>query len=199
MKRLRERQVVALGLGPVRIECRVVAINHGEAALAPVALGTKASLPGISGGATLTFEHDRGMVMLRGTVRCVQGVGDLRFIVNDGVQVRQPRSSSRLRVELPVLLTPLDPDGRPRGETVEVRTVDVSLSGLGVRTAGVGERGEHVLVELELPGGPLQGAARIMRRTPWVTAVEFGPLLKPARERLRAFLLDHQRRQALAV
>ncbi len=199
MKRLRERQVVALGLGPVRIECRVVAINHGEAALAPVALGTKASLPGISGGATLTFEHDRGMVMLRGTVRCVQGVGDLRFIVNDGVQVRQPRSSSRLRVELPVLLTPLDPDGRPRGETVEVRTVDVSLTGLGVRTAGVGERGEHVLVELELPGGPLQGAARIMRRTPWVTAVEFGPLLKPARERLRAFLLDHQRRQALAV
>jgi hypothetical protein len=139
------------------------------------------------------------MVMLRGTVRCVQGVGDLRFIVNDGVQVRQPRSSSRLRVELPVLLTPLDPDGRPRGETVEVRTVDVSLTGLGVRTAGVGERGEHVLVELELPGGPLQGAARIMRRTPWVTAVEFGPLLKPARERLRAFLLDHQRRQALAV
>jgi hypothetical protein len=199
VKRLRERQVVALGLGPARIECRVVAINHGEAALAPVALGKEATLPSLSGRATLTFEHGRGMVMLRGTVRCAKGASELRFTVNDGVQLRQPRSSSRLSVDLPVLLTPLHPDGRPRGEAIGVRTVDVSLTGLGARTGAVGERGEHVLVELDLPGGPLQGAARVMRRTPWLTAVEFGPLLKPARERLRAFLLVHQRRQALAV
>ncbi len=47
-------------MGPFRVSCRVVAIDHDEAALTPVGLRPGAQLPAFSAQGTLTFEHGRG-------------------------------------------------------------------------------------------------------------------------------------------
>jgi hypothetical protein len=191
MRRLRERQVVELGIGRYRVECRVVAINHDQAALAPLGAG----LPSFVAEATLTFRHDRGVAALRGVVRSAGESGDLRFTVSDGVQVKQARKASRLPIELPVTFTRLDVSGPP----VAACTTDVSATGLAARTQGLGDRGERVRVRLELPvGDPLEVDGLVARRTPWITAVRFDGFARPDEERLEGFLLAIQRALALA-
>ncbi len=191
MKRLRERQVVELGIGPYRVESRVVAINHDQAALA--AIGD--ALPAFAAEATLTFRHDRGVVALRGVVRSAGTSGDLRFTVNDGVQVKQARKASRLPIDLPVSFIRSAAPGPP----VATRTTDVSATGLAARTQELGDPGERVRVRLELPDGdPIEVDALVARRTAWTTAVRFDGFARGEEDRLARFLLAIQRALALA-
>jgi hypothetical protein len=191
VKRLRERQVVGLGIGSHWVECRVVAVNRDEAALAPLGLARRIELPAFRTAASLRFEHGDTPVLLKGEVRRGQAADDLRFAVSDGVQLRQARRAARLRIELPITL----------GET-DTTTLDIAGKGLSARTPGgpAGAPGATLALRLTLPGqDPLRTDALVVRTTPELTAVEFGLLPRAERQRLDAFVYAVQRRVALAA
>jgi hypothetical protein len=190
-------QSVNLHVRHARFTARVVQVRGAETTLA-VPRGLPAAARPLPAEAEMSFEHDRQIVMLSGTLL---GGDDIsaRFRIDDGIAPRELRRFARLAVNLPIAVTPLTDDGREAGRTEEMRTVDISAGGVLLdRQAMSG----MVRVALELPGGfgELTASGRVVRNVPAGSGVSFEGLDEVTVERLDGFVLGvrHQLAQRFA-
>ena len=180
-----------------RFTARVVQVRGAETTLA-VPRGLPAAARPLPAEAEMSFEHDRQIVMLSGTLL---GGDDIsaRFRIDDGIAPRELRKFARLTVTLPVAVTPLTDDGREAGPAEEMRTVDISAGGVLVDRQGMSG---VVRVSLELPGGfgELTASGRVVRNVPAGSGVSFEGLDVATVERLDGFVLGvrHQLAQRFA-
>jgi PilZ domain len=190
-------QSVNLHVRHARFTARVVQVRGAETTLA-VPRGLPAAARPLPAEAEMSFEHDRQIVMLSGTLL---GGDDIsaRFRIDDGIAPRELRRFARLAVSLPVAVTPLTDDGRDVGPTEEMRTVDISAGGVMLDRQGMSGM---VRVTLELPGGfgELTASGRVVRNVPAGSGVSFEGLDEVTVERLDGFVLGvrHQLAQRFA-
>jgi len=122
---------------------------------------------------SLVFRSLGGIVALSGTIGSGPLPGTARFTVADSAHVPQPRSASRLALELDATVTV--EDGTSPAAIV-ARVIDVAAGGLGVRgfTAPVGTT---VTVAVALPdeGRVLSMPARVVRTRPDGCGLAFAP------------------------
>jgi hypothetical protein len=180
-----------------RFTARVVHVRGAETTLA-VPRGLPAAARPLPAEAEMSFEHDRQIVMLSGTLL---GGDDIsaRFRIDDGIAPRELRKFARLTVALPIAVTPLTDDGRESGPAEEMRTVDISAGGVLLDRQGMAGA---VRVSLELPGGfgELTASGRVVRNVPAGSGVSFEGLDEATIERLDGFVLGvrHQLAQRFA-
>ncbi len=179
---------MTLLVGATQLRCHVVAVNGEEAALRP-STAPRVSRQELEGAASLIFGHRGILVALKGRASWGVEEDDLRFVVRDGVQVPQQRSSSRLRIPLDV--TVLTPDGL----RVQGQTIDVSSDGLSLAGGGFGEADDVVGLEIDVPDHhhPLACHARVVRATIEMTAIHFTDLSAADHDRLSRFIFAVQR------
>jgi PilZ domain len=188
---------VNLHVRHARFTARVVHVRGAETTLA-VPRGLPAAARPLPAEAEMSFEHDRQIVMLSGTLL---GGDDIsaRFRIDDGIAPRELRKFARLTVALPVAVTPLTDDGREAGPAEGMRTVDISAGGVLVDRQGMSG---VVRVSLELPGGfgELTASGRVVRNVPAGSGVSFEGLDVATVERLDGFVLGvrHQLAQRFA-
>ena len=198
MKRLAIDQDVALSVGDATIDCRVVALDGGEAALEPLVPGDSRMLPAASAGASLVFAQEGRLVMLRGAMYRATGDDDLRFAEKTvahakAISAEQRRKAARLAITLPATLRQIDTDGTP-GEERQLITRDLSIGGFAVGTGVVGlPVGARVSFELILTNGAmLAGTARVVRSAGEMAGLSFEKLPPADRVRLAGFLASQQ-------
>ncbi len=179
---------MTLLVGATQLRCHVVAVNGEEAALRP-SVAPRVSRQELEGAASLIFGHRGSLVALKGRASWGAEADDLRFVVRDGVQVPQQRSSSRLRIPLDVTVL------TPEGHRVQGRTIDVSSDGLSLAGGGFGEADALIGLEIDLPDHhqPLACHARVVRATIEMTATRFTDLGAADHERLSRFIFAVQR------
>jgi hypothetical protein len=199
VKRLTIDQEVALSVGDATVDCRVVSMNGGEAALAPLVAGESCVLPAASGGASLVFSHEGRLVMLRGVMYRPTGGDDLRFAEKTvapakAVSAEQRRKAARLSITLPATLRPIDDEGSPIGEERQLITRDISIGGFAVGTGFAGLAvGARVSFQLILTNGAiLAGTARVVRSAAEMAGLSFEQLPPADRVRLAGFLASQQ-------
>src|SRR3954447_12101486 len=198
MKRLTIDRSVTLSVGDATVDCRVAALNRGEAALEPLVPGESSALPAASAGASLVFTHEGRLVMLRGAMYRATGDDDLRFAEKSvapakAVSAEQRRKAARLAITLPATLRQLDADGTP-GEERQLITRDLSIGGFAV---GTGFRrlpgGARVALAVLLPHrAPLPGTGRVVRGASEMAGLSFEELPPADRVRLAGFLASEQ-------
>jgi len=190
MQRLQEHQAVLVTAGDSVAECRVAAIANAEAALVVVRAGGE-PFPAAAVDAQLTFEHGPGLVVLNGTIRRGATAEDLRFFVNDGVQVAARRRNSRLRIEVPVRLR------HAGGGELATHSADLSATGVGVVASGVARKGERLQVLVDLPDEEtVEATGTVVRVAGGVTALDLRDFVGDGRTRLGEFVLARQRAAA---
>jgi hypothetical protein len=163
-------QAVNLHVRHARFTARVVHVRGPETTLA-VPRGVPAAARPFPAEAEMSFEHERQIVMLSGTLLGGDDVS-ARFRIDDGIAPRELRRFVRLAVRLPVSVTPLSDDGRTAGEAEEMHTVDISAGGVMLDRVGLSGM---LRVELELPGGHgcVTASGRVVRGLPTGTGVSF--------------------------
>jgi c-di-GMP-binding flagellar brake protein YcgR len=199
MKRLRIGQEVALSVGDATIDCRVDSLPGGQAALAPLHAGESSLLPAASAGASIVFEHDGRLVMLRGAMYRATSADDLRFAETTtrsagAVVGEQRRKAARLAITLPATIRQLDDEGAPFGEERQLITRDLSIGGFAVGT-GVGAFPVGALVRFALVltnGTLIDGTARVVRAAIEMSGLRFEQLEPSDRVRLAGFLAGRQ-------
>jgi hypothetical protein len=202
VRRLRDFQIVGLGVSGEDATCRVVAVDGGQAVLEPRAAAEVADLT-LPARATLSFDNGPHPVLLTGTADAGPIPGTVKFWVTDDVGLRPLRLRPRLKAELSVRITPTDQTGRRTGFGQDYATTDVSAGGMAVAGLGL-ERGDWVRVELAVPGLDQTVACRgyVVRRIAaegTVTAVAFAdldPLVATALDRLIFAVRQRVARQA---
>jgi hypothetical protein len=202
VKRLAQDQVVGLAVGDASIDCRVMGLSGGEAALAPLQDEEAALLPAASANATLVFNHRGGLVMLRGAMyRGAGGSSDLRFAEGSrrapapAETGEQRRRAARVEVSLPAAVAVLGPDGDPEGAERPFRTRDMSINGLALDTgADSFPSGSLLRFTLVLPDGtPITGQARVVRTAHRMAGLRYENVEPAARAKLASFLVSRQR------
>jgi hypothetical protein len=202
VRRLRDFQIVGLGVSGVDATCRVVAVDGGQAVLEPRAARDVADLA-LPAHATLSFETARHPILLTGHADAGPIPGTVKFWVTDDVGVRPLRLRPRLRAELSVRITPTDNAGQRTGFAQDYATTDVSAGGVAVVGLELAPS-SWVRVELAVPGltEPVACRARVVRRTAEGTvAVAFAdldPLVATALDRLIFAVRQRVARQAFA-
>jgi c-di-GMP-binding flagellar brake protein YcgR len=200
MKRLTRDQVVSISVGDDTIDCRVVRVDAGEVAVAPVLPAESGLLPAASAGATLVFSHGGRLVMLRGAMYRAAGRDDIRFAEMTSrpgaapAVAEQRRKAARLPIRLPATITPIDADGAPMGEERRLVTRDISIGGFAVDT-GVVSLGVAMRVRFELvlsDGAMIGGTARVARAASEMSGLAFEDLPPLERVRLAGFLAAQQ-------
>jgi PilZ domain len=199
MKRLAVDQEVALSVGDATIDCRIAALNGGEAALEPLVPVECRLLPAASAGASLVFSHEGRLVMLRGAMYRATGEHDLRFAEKSvasskAISAEQRRKAARLAITLPATLRQLDADGAPIGEERQLITRDLSIGGFAVGIGVVGLAvGVRVSFELILTSGALlAGTAKVVRSAGEMAGLSFVQLPPADRVKLAGFLASQQ-------
>jgi PilZ domain len=191
MRRLRVRQPVRLDLetDDDPIECEVASVLGPVATLIPGELDPDLRGTLMRGVLTFMVFHHRGvMVALRGVARATSAGEALEFIVIDGVQVAERRTTARLPVCVRVRIT------EPDRSAVETHTADLSLGGaLVVSCPGLGS-GPQWEIELLLEDGapPIRCRATVARRTRTHVGVSFGDMQDADRIRLAGVLADYR-------
>jgi hypothetical protein len=203
MKRLTIDQDVTLSVGDATLDCRVAALNRGEAALEPLVPGESSLLPAASAGASLVFSHEGRLVMLRGAMYRATADDDLRFAEQTVAPAKvasaeQRRKAARLAITLPATLRQLDADDNPLGEDRQLITRDISIGGFAVATGVVGlPVGARVSFQLVLTNGAiLAGTARVVRSASDMAGLSFEQLPPADRVRLAGFLASQQTSRA---
>jgi hypothetical protein len=165
VRRLRDFQIVGLGVSGADAACRVVAVDGGQAVLEPQ-WPKEVSELALPAPATLSFDTDRHPILLAGTTDAGPIPGTLSFWVTDDVGVRPVRLRPRLKVELTARITPVDATGLRTAFAQDYATTDLSAGGIAVRGLEAGS-GARLRVELAVPGLPDAVAcrARVVRRT----------------------------------
>ena len=152
MKRLRENDIVALGLpGEIRaysqnaVDCVVLAISGRTASLEGIDKAAWVRVPDEVEQVYMTFTHLQALVSLRGRLSSTGVVGELRFAITDDAHVRTDRPT-RAHVALPLRVSRL-------GSTaaVEATTIDISTNGLLIECGLTVESGELLDCALALP------------------------------------------------
>lgn len=191
MRRLREGQNVTLLYGTSRLQCCVIAVERGEAALHPLRMmGKPMHLDDDNANeATLAFDSQGTLVAISGWLRWgKEDDKDVRFHAKSA-HVPQLRDSSRLRIALGVRVT------WPDGSTSDAHTADISAGGLSVRPAGPARSGDAIDVEIVIPDGlpALETQVQVVRATRQMVAGPFLDIPGPQRERLSRFVFAVQR------
>jgi hypothetical protein len=179
-------QSVNLHVRHARFTARVVYMRGGETTLA-FARGLPAAARPLPADAEMSFEFERQIVMLSGTLLDGDDVS-ARFRIDAAIAPRELRRFVRLALRLPVRVTPLLDDAREAGATEVMRTVDISAGGLLLdRQAMSG----MVRVELELPDGHGRVASngRVVRNDAAGSGVSFEGIEPDAQKRLDGFVL----------
>jgi hypothetical protein len=192
VRRLREWQEVSLLVGATQLRCRVVAVNAEETALHPI-IAPRVSRQELEGRASLIFGHQGMLVALKGHATWGDEGDDLRFRVNDGVQLPQQRAASRLKIRLDATVS-----REGDAEAVPAQTIDLSAVGVSLAGGGLGVPGDVLDVELELPDhqAPLRCRGKVVRATIELTALTFVGLDRASQERVAAFVFAVQRMMA---
>ncbi|HKE79955.1 MAG TPA: PilZ domain-containing protein [Solirubrobacteraceae bacterium] len=180
-----------------RFSARVVHAHGVEITLA-MPRGVPAAARPLPAEAEVSFEHERQIVMLSGTLLSGDDVS-ARFRIDDGIAPRELRRFVRLAVSLPVGVTPLNADGSTAGETEMMHTVDISAGGVLLDRLGL--QGA-VRVELELPGGHgnVTATGRVVRNVDDGSGVNFDSIDADTQRMLDGFVLGvrHQLAQRFA-
>lgn len=172
VRRLRDFQLVALQLGDLREQCRVIAVGGDEAVVEPQdpAGFAQAVLPA---RAALSFETGQHPVLLLGMAGEGPVPGSLAFWVTDAINRRQLRMRPRLAVEFDVRVGPADHSAPAQAR----KTVDLSAGGALVARYDAAP-GTLVEVQIAVPSlpRPLACTAEVVRRLPAGAALEFRDL-----------------------
>jgi len=188
---------VNLHVRHARFSARVVHAHGVEITLA-MPRGVPAAARPLPAEAEVSFEHERQIVMLSGTLLSGDDVS-ARFRIDDGIAPRELRRFVRLAVSLPVGVTPLNADGSTAGETEMMHTVDISAGGVLLDRLGL--QGA-VRVELELPGGHgnVTATGRVVRNVDDGSGVNFDSIDADTQRMLDGFVLGvrHQLAQRFA-
>jgi len=196
MRRLREHQLVTLELDrpSASIECLVLGIDGGEAALEPVDPEQLARLSTLGHNALLTFEYRSQLITLRGTARRDDIERDARFTVTDRVTVPQRRRYARVDVALPLRLVALGDGGAPAGETIDTRTRDLSADGLlAEELLPAGQPSWRLELELPDNGPAVVCEAKIIRHVGGGTGLRYTTITAEDRQRLRQYVAARKR------
>jgi len=143
-------------------------------------------------GTTLGVEWltPRGLVSFTGRVseRANTGVPVLVVRPVTAAVITQRREFVRTELVLPAVVR------LPSGVSVPATTLDISGGGARVSGPGDLDAGTLVGLRLELPSGPLDAVARVVRSEEGVTALAFVEVDDEERERLISIVFDHHRR-----
>jgi hypothetical protein len=170
-QRLRERQTVTISLpssgAPFRLrdfEATLVALLEHTVLLRPLDVDS-GLIPSRTEDVFLSFVRARRLVGLKGVL--TRHGTDIRFRVQDGVRVAQPRQT-RVDLRTPVMLRRADGKSHPGA------TVNISADGLLVRTSLTVSVGEPLELSLTLPGqdNALGLHARVVRHGDGMIAME---------------------------
>jgi hypothetical protein len=190
-------QSVNLHVRNARFSARVVHVRGTETTLA-VPRGLPAAARPLPAEAEMSFEHDRQIVMLSGTLMGADDVS-ARFRIDDGIAPRELRRFVRLAVSLPIAVTPLTDDGSEAGAVETMQTVDISAGGVLLDRRGMSGA---VRVELDLPGGhgTVTATGRVVRNVADGSGVNFDAIDADTQKTLDGFVLGvrHQLAQRFA-
>jgi hypothetical protein len=190
-------QSVNLHVRNARFSARVVHLRGTETTLA-VPRGLPAAARPLPAEAEMSFEHDRQIVMLSGTLMGADDVS-ARFRIDDGIAPRELRRFVRLAVSLPIAVTPLTDDGSEGGAVETMQTVDISAGGVLLDRRGMSGA---VRVELDLPGGhgTVTATGRVVRNVADGSGVNFDAIDADTQKTLDGFVLGvrHQLAQRFA-
>jgi len=171
---------------------------HGVEITLAMPRGVPAAARPLPAEAEVSFEHERQIVMLSGTLLSGDDVS-ARFRIDDGIAPRELRRFVRLAVSLPVGVTPLNADGSAAGETETMHTVDISAGGVLLDRLGL--QGA-VRVDLDLPGGHgnVTATGRVVRNVADGSGVNFDAIDADTQRMLDGFVLGvrHQLAQRFA-
>jgi PilZ domain len=188
---------VNLHVRNARFSARVVHVRGTETTLA-VPRGVPAAARPLPAEAEMSFEHDRQIVMLSGTLLGGDDVS-ARFRIDDAVAPRELRRFVRLNCSLPILVTPLGDDGSEAGPQETMQTVDISAGGVLLDRKDLSGA---VRVELDLPGGhgTVSATGRIVRNVSDGSGVSFDSIDAETQQTLDGFVLGvrHQLAQRFA-
>ena len=179
-----------------RFSARVVHVQGTETTLA-VPRGVPAAARPLPADAEMSFEHDRQIVMLSGTLLGGDDVS-ARFRI-ETPSPRELRRFVRLNCSLPILVTLLNDDGSEAGEAETMQTVDISAGGVLLDRKDLSGA---VRVELDLPGGhgSVTANGRIVRNVADGSGVSFDDIETETQQTLDGFVLGvrHQLAQRFA-
>jgi hypothetical protein len=197
VRRLNDFQIVALDLSETDVTCRVVAVDGGQAVLEPRSPADLEGL-GLPCAGTLSFNTARHPVLLAGTAATGPIDGTLCFRVTDDVGQPPQRLRPRLKADLAVRVTTLDPAGRRVAFAQDHATTDISAGGIAV--IGLTAVPDTLLgLELAVPGlaAPVVCRGRVVRRAiDGTTAVAFTDLDDDIAETLDLLIFEVRRRVA---
>ena len=180
-----------------RFSARVVHARGIEITLA-VPRGVPAAARPLPAEAEMSFEHDRQIVMLSGTLLGGDDVS-ARFRIDDGIAPRELRRFVRLAVGLPIEVTQLTEDGAAAGPAEVMQTVDISAGGVLLDRKDLSGA---VRVALTLPGGHgiVRASGRVVRNVADGSGVSFDEIDRESQQMLDKFVLGvrHQLAQRFA-
>jgi PilZ domain len=190
-------QAVNLHARNARFSARVVHVRGVEVTLA-VPRGVPAAARPLPAEADMSFEHNRQIVMLSGTLLGGDDVS-AGFRIDDAIAPRELRRFVRLAVGLPIDVTPLTDSGADAGPTEIMQTVDISAGGVLLNRVGLSGA---VRIELSLPGGhgTVNASGRVVRNVAGGSGVHFDDIDAESKQMLDAFVLGvrHQLAQRFA-
>lgn len=196
MRRLITGKAATINLDSDRSElgCRVDAVAGPVAclSLAPPVPGdaVERMTPGALG--YLVFDDAGAPVGLRGVATPGSGADRVDFVVIDGVQIRERRIASRLRMVLRARVSGTA-DGA-EASSVETVTSNVSLGGaLLTRRPGMPDDGLRLELYPRLDAEPLAIGASVVRATATHVAVHFDEIADADRIRLAGAIAERQR------
>jgi hypothetical protein len=188
---------VNLHVRNARFSARVVHVRGTETTLA-VPRGLPAAARPLPAEAEMSFEHERQIVMLSGTLLGADDVS-ARFRIDDGIAPRELRRFVRLAVSLPIAVVALADDGSEAGDVETMNTVDISAGGILLDRKGMSGA---VRVELDLPGGhgTVVASGRVVRNVADGSGVSFDSIDAETQRTLDGFVLGvrHQLAQRFA-
>jgi PilZ domain len=196
LRRLKHDQRVHIHLDSEEqaVGCRVASVQAGVATLTRIGELPAELLDKLTPGALgyLLFEHRGAMTALKGIATIgPDAASELAFVVIDGVQLPERRSSERVR--LSAVARVATPDGDGNGAPIEAVAANVSAGGVLLeRPAGLGE-GPRYQLELTLAGddAPIRCDATVARATATHIALKFTDIQDADRIRL-AGMIRHQ-------
>ncbi len=193
LRRLKHHQRVEIHIDSDEqvVACRVAAVQGSVATLTRITELPREDLekftPGVLG--YMLFEHRGAMTALKGIATASSAEEtELAFVVIDGVQLPERRSSERVSLRAVARISDQRSDG---ATTIETPTANVSAGGILIARAaalGLGPTFRLELVVEHDPAQPIHCGATIVRSTPTHVALKFIEMQDSDRIRLAGMI-----------